>query len=149
MSLWFRDLNATNAVFQQYGITLRNFAGRFWFRAKKLAWSIGLVFTFKMQPTDEKEATYAHSQRIGVSDESFELCSLRVIEERRSLFWHLVEAAENVGRSTTPGRRSWDGSGIALDDDDDDGLARTLRKPERSQPYRISWELTNAVLLRL
>lgn len=121
-----RDLNATTGGFQQHGITVEKYRRKFLIHGQKVAWSVGLVFSFKMQPSGEEEVAWcvAHSQSSGVSEASVELRSLRVIKEQP---WRLE--AETVGATALPGGGEVDMAvAVALDDEDDAGHARNTEK---------------------
>lgn len=80
---WSHQVRNLNDEYEQYGITVEASTRKINGGGVDIPWTVGLVFSFKMQPSNEEEAArfLAHSQASDVSDATSWQRTMRIVPE--------------------------------------------------------------------
>ncbi|KAI2504553.1 hypothetical protein MHU86_9863 [Fragilaria crotonensis] len=116
---WSLQVRNLNDEYEQYGITVETSRRKIKGQGLDLPWSVGFVFSFKMQPSNEEEAArlLAHSQTSDVSEAAFRRRTMRVVPEQPLM--HLKPEA--FGVTAVPAGDYAMALAVVVDNGDDDG----------------------------
>jgi len=116
---WSVQVMNLNDEYEQYGIIVETSKRKIKEHGLDLPWSVGFVFSFKMQPSNEEEAArlLAHSQTSDVSDAAFRRRTMRVVPEQPLM--HLKPEA--FGVTAVPAGDYAIALAVVVDNGDDDG----------------------------
>ena len=80
---WSSLAQDLNAEYGLCGVTVETLRTHVLKRQRKLAWTVGLGFQFRMQPVDDEEVAWciSNSQTSDVDDEAYQSRKLRVIKD--------------------------------------------------------------------
>jgi hypothetical protein len=116
---WSHQVGNLNAIYQEYGITVKASTRNVKVQGHDFPWSVGFVFTFKIHPSNEEEAArfLAYTQTSGVSDATFQRRTMRVISEQ--LLMHVKPEA--IGQTADLGGDFAMALAVVVDSGDDYG----------------------------
>jgi hypothetical protein len=80
---WSSLAQDLNADYRQRGVTVETIRTTVLKRQRRLAWTVGLEFQFRMQPVDDEEVAWciSNSQTSNVEDDVYQSRKLRIIKE--------------------------------------------------------------------
>jgi hypothetical protein len=116
---WSHQVGNLNAIYQEYGITVKASTRNVKVQGHDFPWSVGFVFTFKIHPSNEEEAArfLAYTQTSGVSDATFQRRTMRMVSEQ--LLMHVKPEA--IGHTAALGGDFAMALAVVVDSGDDYG----------------------------